>query len=219
MVKVIQKIREVDHRLQELGLTSEILRLAVRAGELERVSCTELDPRSYPGTAAWALTIRSLREQLLPLGCRYQNKKNLPLIIDPVRRLAFVVTSGSSATGDPTLEPTTKYPKGPVVAGQIRVNRQQLTLFGDSRFAPLPLKEETITWLLLIRVEYRPKNETAGEHVAFCELSLPSEINEKGFVTSWAERIILEPVKLDQPRRRDDDDDEVEFDVPVTRRK
>ncbi len=219
MTQVVTKRHEVDRRLHDLGLTSEVLRRAIRAGELERVSCTDLDPKSFPGTAAWAFTVRSIREQLLPQGWRYQNKKNLPLVIEPVRRIALVVTSGSAATGDSTLEPTTKYPKGPVVAGQVQVNRRQFLLFGESQFSPLPLQSELITWLLLIRVEYRPQNEDIGEHVAFCELSLPSEINEKGFVTVWAERIILDPVKLDEPRRRDDEDEEFDLDVPVTRRK
>jgi hypothetical protein len=218
--QVLTKRQEVDRRLLDLGLTQEILRDAVRAGELERVSCTPLDPKSFPGTAAWALCVRKLREFLLPRGWKFLNKKNLPLVVDPVRLNAIVVTSGSAATGLADREPTTKYPQGPATAGQVKVNRQQGVLFGEARFMPLPLKNEFVTWLLLIRVEHKPQDDgSVVEHRAVCELSLPAEINEKGMVTAWAERIILDTVKLDEPAQRKDDDEEEELDVPVTRRK
>jgi hypothetical protein len=109
-----------------------------------------------------------------------------------------------------------------MTADQVRVN-QQMDLFGaTSRFRPMPHRSEFTTWCLLIQAAFYPRDEFIGTHIAQCELSLPLAIDEDGFVCEWSERIILEPVRLDDiPTRRenpDDDEGETEIDVPVTRR-
>ncbi|MFN7962702.1 MAG: hypothetical protein U0002_15645 [Thermoanaerobaculia bacterium] len=149
------------------------------------------------------------------------SKNNLPLVVDPVRRIAIAVTSGSETVGDPSLGacPTTKYPKGPVFVHQVQVNRRQLVMFPERSHTPLPIDGEFVTWLLMVRSEYHPKTEAVGEHVAFCELSLPAEIDEEGYVTAWAERIVLEPVRLDQSRPQERALIEEEIIVPVSRRR
>lgn len=219
--KIYAEPLEVAAKLRSIGLTSEILRAAITAGELERVSCTDLDPLSYPGTSAWGHTVRHLRRLLLPLGWRQENPSNLALIVEPVRRIAIAVTAGSRATGIADLSPTTKHQKGPMIQDQVLVNRRQLLLFKDDRrFLPTPRLDERLTWLLLVRAEYNPRTASTGDHIARCELSLPAEINEDGFVIKWWERIILEPVRLDQvpAPKWTEGDLETEFDVPVRRR-
>jgi|SRR5580693_8726482 hypothetical protein len=218
--KVAAEPWDVDANLAALGLKREQLREAVRLGELERVSCTDLDPQSFPGTTAWAHTIRYLRADLLLEGWVPQNKNNLPLTVHPVRHLGILVTSGSPGTGDPDGEPTTKYPKGPMTASQVKANRQ-LLLFGDTpRVLRVPRKDDVVTWCLLVYAVFYPRNETIGTHIAKCELSLPAAIDEDGYVCEWGKRIILEPVRLDDiPTRRDiGDEDGGEIDVPVKRR-
>lgn len=223
ITQVYSEALKVDRRLRQLGLTSEILRSAIAAGELERVSCTELDPKSFPGISAWGFTVRHLRQRLLPRGWRKEDTSNLPLVIEPRLGIALAIAAGSPATGLAELTPTTKHPKGPMTWNQVTVNRLQQVLFPDqSDLIPTPAEEERITWFLLIRTEYRPGIDDSGEHIARCELSLPAELDEHGFVSLWFERIILDPVTLDSvslPSDNDDEDqDEAEFDVPVTRR-
>lgn len=221
-VKLYLQPWDVESRLRSLGLTQTILREAVRAGEFERSTCTSLNPRPYAGIAAWSWAVARLREQLLPQGWRMEDKRNLPLTIDPVRRTAIVVTSGSPNTGDPERVPTTKNPKGRMTANQVKTNHRQLILgFPDApRLIPLPGKAETITWLFLIFAKYNAKTE---DFTAKSELSLPGAIDPKGYVCEWAERIILEPVLLDdialgQTDDGDQDENAQGIDVPVKRR-
>jgi hypothetical protein len=214
---------EVDSRLRRLGLTETIIREAIRAGELERASCTSLNPRPYPGVAAWSWTVATFRQQTIPQGWRIEDKNNLPLTIDPVRHTAIVITSGSAATGDPKRMPTTKYPKGRMTAGQVKINQRQLTLlFADKpKLVPTPHRSELFTWLLLIRPEYDPKRE---RFLAHFELSLPAAIDQKGFVTEWEERIIFTPVILDDivlgkpDNGPDGGRDAEDIDIPVKRK-
>jgi hypothetical protein len=216
---------DVKQSLGELGLTLQGLHDAVRAGELERVSCTALDPKSYPGTAAWAHSIRRLRADHLSDGWRPQDKNNLPMTVHPDRQIGLLVTSGSPGTGDPKKAPTTKYPKGPMTADQVRVNRQH-TIFEllegreNVRFLPIPISSQVVTWCLLVYAEFRPKDENIGTHIAMCELSLPAAVDEDGYVCEWSKRIILPPVRLDDvpTQHRLDDEDEGEIDVPVARK-
>jgi hypothetical protein len=223
MAKVLAVQWEVESRLASMGLTAIILHNAIRAGELERISCTSLDPRSYPGVAAWALTVRRLREQLKPEGWIAEDKNNLPLVIEPVRHIAIAVTSGNPDTGERAGEPTTKHPKGPMIAGQVEINQQQFSLFfrDAPRLVPIPRAEELLTWLLLVYATFQPHNESEGTHIAKCELSLPAAIDEAGYVCRWEERILLEPVRLDdvpRPGHAGEDEEDTGYDVPVTRR-
>jgi hypothetical protein len=217
---------DVKQSLGALGLSQERLLDAVRAGELERISCTAFDPPSYPGTAAWGHAIRHFRGSHFSDGWRTWNKNNLPLTVHAERQIGIMITSGSSGTGDRKRKPTTKYPKGPMTVTQIRAN-QQATIFDlldsaeASRFVPMPEDENAfITWCLLIYAEFRPRDESHGTHIAMCELSLPAEVDENGYVSEWTKRIIFPPVHLDDvPTRRDfEDEDEGEIDVPVARK-
>lgn len=223
---------DVRQALGELGLTLERLQETVRAGELERVSCTSFDPPSYPGTAAWGHANRYFRATHAPDGWKSFNKNNLPLTLHPNRQIAILITSGSPGTGDLKRNPTTKHSKGPMTVSQIRANRQasifDLLEGGESsqlvnapsRFSPISDEDTLITWCLLIYAEFYPRDENIGTHVAMSELSLPAAVDEHGYVCKWTKRIILPPVRLDDvPTRRDyEDEDEGEIDVPVARK-
>jgi len=220
---IVARPTEVRWRLEGLGLTEQVLRDAVLAGELERVSCTPLDPLSYPGSSAWALTVRRLRESLIPRGWRPEDAHNLPLIVEPELGIAISVNAGSEATGMEDLTPTTKHQKGQLLRDQVIENRRQLNLFAtDRQFIPTPQEFERLTWILLVRSTFNPRSSNEGEQVARCELSLPAQIDEGGFVSRWETRIILQPVRLDSHPAwhdgYDEEDDEVEVDVSVTPR-
>jgi len=224
---------EVEERLAELDLTRDALEEAVRVGELERTSATELDPPSFGGLAGWALTTRTLREKLLRNGdWSFSNAGNLPLTINAEKKIAIAVLLGDPGTGDldkamAGISPTTKWPKGAELASQVQVNMKQLPmLFEDRpRLTPQPRSGEIVTWLLLIYPVFQPDalpgSSVVGSHVAYAELSVPAELDENGFVTRWLERIILNPVRLDGmplskagPYDRDDSD----LDIPVAAR-
>jgi len=206
---------DVRARLDELHLTPEILRDAILAGELARSSCTENDPPAFPGQSAWAITTRSLREQLLSRGWSKDDAGNYSTVCSADKRVALVVATGDRDTGRELGAPKTKCPKGPATALAIERNFAQLELFEPKR----PLASETaepeskippVTWVLLI---------ARNDYALRAELSLPAAIGEDDRIESWVERIILEPLQFD------DDLDRArgpelgpEFDIDVVRK-
>lgn len=217
--KVKVRPLEVATRVRQLGLKVSELRDAIRAGELERHSCTALDPKSAPGWEAWRWTVRRLREILIPRGFTWLDRDNLPLVVNPKTGVAIAVATGDTATGkaDPKLWPTTKYPRGPTAHRYIAVNRLlRLPFDWDNEVAPMPapIDDELVTWLLLIH---------STEKAVRAELSLPSKVDENGYIVEWEERLILNPVSLDEESdpmtdsRHDDEGDEA-LDVPVAPR-
>ncbi|HKT01308.1 MAG TPA: hypothetical protein VJT31_17420 [Rugosimonospora sp.] len=176
-------------RLAELGLTVEILELAMRGADAEARTYTELDPPNMQGMARYSRTVRLLREQLLPRGWSYDNPRNLARTVSPDRRVALIATLGDAATGHPDISPSTRYEKGIATAEAITRNFVQLSL-------PIELDDEdpleadgvagTTTWVLLYHV-------TDTEIRA--ELSLPDSMVD-GYIDTWLERVILPPVPL-----------------------
>ena len=212
---VISKAARVTDRLHELDLTRKVLEEAILAGLLEWASCTELDPISARGYEFWRLANRRIREQLVTEGWRPHDEQGLPLVVNPLSGIALTVASGHGGVGDVDGQPRTRNPKGTTAREYIRDNRIQLRLFHDKeaiRVVPTPKNAGRVTWILLAEVD--------SEGEARCELSLPAGRDGRGHINEWHERIILEPVTLDQsPWREDDDiDGGGELDVPVARR-
>jgi hypothetical protein len=139
----------------------------------------------------WAKTVRALRESLVARGWRRQEPSNLPLIVSPDCTIAIAVSSGDEYTGVAAGTPQTQYPKGPVTIAAVDSNQMSLALFGQSPPAASPSGDGPawVLWILLIA--------NRGNELR-CELSLPAQIGEDLRVTGWVERILLEPIVLDQ---------------------
>ncbi len=165
-------------RLADLGLSIGLLERVVRRADAEAAFCTPLDPPIMEGLTRWARTNRFLREELIPLGWRFDNPRNLPRTIHPGGQFAIVAMTGDDVTGLAGLLPGPRYAKGYATARAVQVNEQLTLDFGD--FA-LPPADQLLTWLLLFRTD------DDGFHA---ELSLPDRIDD-GRITRWAERIIL----------------------------
>jgi hypothetical protein len=178
--RVLMADEAVD-RLAELGLSIGLVERVVRQADAEASFCTPLDPPIMEGLTRWARTNRFLREELIPLGWRFDNPRNLPRTIHPGGRFAIVATTGDDITGLADLLPAPKYAKGYATTRAVEVNEQLTLDFGDFDLAGLPSRDHLLTWLLLFHTA------DDGFHV---ELSLPDRI-EDGRITSWAERIIL----------------------------
>jgi hypothetical protein len=126
------------------------------------------------------------------------------------------VATGDAFTGiHGALEPRTRYPKGKQTKLAVEVNAQQLPLW------PLPSEQPAVLqgvgqalWVLLI---------ATTEHEVRFELSRPKGQDEMGYVVSWSDRIIFEPVEIEAVateeghRDEDDDDGTSAIDVPVER--
>lgn len=194
-------------RLSELGLKETDMVMAVRTAEIERRSCSPLEPSVAPGFKAWAGAVRTLAEQLMPRGWVLTETKGLPRLLNPETRIAVAVVTGDEGTGSLTGAPKSKSPRGPQSAFLVRSNEVQLNLFEAPRFRPLPAEEEQITWWLLMA--------SRGEAVR-AELSLPVGIGEDRRLAVWKERIILELGDLSLPPSSwNEDDSPLEFEVNV----
>lgn len=209
---------QVERRLAELDLNVEELREAVRAGLLERLACTGYDPLSAPGYELWRLASRRLREVKIvgpDPDWRPVNERGQPLVVNPVKRIAVTVSSGSEQTGngDRDRPPRTKNPKGQVTTDLVEVNRQLLLFQNHPSAIRTPKAKDRATWFLLIHVD---------GSTARCELSLPRAMSD-GYIVDWHERLMLEPVTLDDiPKVLALDPDgggSADIDVPVSRKR
>jgi hypothetical protein len=208
MTAVLVEQQAVD-RLAQLGLsTQQISRVVLRA-DAEAKMCNDLDPPIMEGMSRYGKTVRSLREELLPMGWTYDNAGNYCRTTHPSGEFAIVASSGDANTGIwvPGQNPTTKYPKGQTTARAIEVNDQIAFDLGEGfeadEIAPAAVK----TWYLLYRI---------SDSDIFVELSFPTGI-EGGIIATWDERIILPPVTRHEPPSHEegsaDEDDHYAVDV------
>src|ERR1700722_12840558 len=116
---------DVDAALARLGLAVSPLLDAVRAGYLERASCTENDPPNFPGFVQWGRTLRALRERLLPLGWRRCEEGQHSTALREDGRVAVAVLSASEDTGRPDGAPTNRLRKGRSTVAAVRTNARQ----------------------------------------------------------------------------------------------
>jgi hypothetical protein len=96
---------EAVGRLAELGLSIDLVGRVVRQADAEASFCTPLDPPIMEGLTRWARTNRFLREELIPLGWRFDNPRNLPRTIHPGGQFAIVAMTGDDVTGLAGLPP------------------------------------------------------------------------------------------------------------------
>lgn len=181
---------DVTSRLIQLGLDHMDVQEPVMQGMLARSESTLNDPPLFAGFAAWARTVRVLREKLIPKHWTRSDEGNYPLVVNPSGNLAIAVATGDEGTGDPTANPMTKSPKGPRTQSAIEVNQYQSSLF--DAFPEFEIPEtphnDRVTWILLQHYDQSKKE------VRF-ELSLPSSYSGK--VDGWSERIILTALPFD----------------------
>jgi hypothetical protein len=186
--------REAVDRLAELGLTAELIERVVRRADAEASMCTPLDPPIMEGLTRWGRTNRFLREELIPVGWRFDNPRNLPRTVHPSGEFAIVAATGDELTGLADQLPATKYGKGDATVQAVEINEQLILDFGE--FDPgLDDSEadgsgDMLTWFMLFHVD---------EDGFRVELSLPDAIVD-GRITSWAERIILPVFPRDDDR-------------------
>jgi hypothetical protein len=198
-------------RLLSLGIQEPELVMAVRAAELERRSCSSLEPSVSPGIKAWIAGFRTLAEQLVVRGWLKTETKGLPRMLNPDTRTAIAVVSGDEGTGISSASPKSKTPRGAQSVFLVHSNEIQQSLFEDRRFRQLPAEAEQITWWLLIYSD--------GVGAVRAELSLPVGMGEDRRLTDWSDRIIIELGDLSlPPGRREDEEPPLEFEINVRAR-
>jgi hypothetical protein len=194
-------------RLAALGLTPEIVLEAITAGEMHRRRCTRNHPPSYAGYGAWAETVCRLGELLKPMKWVRRDPSNFSIVVNAEETVALAVATGDDRTGRPgDPHPRTKYDKGPTVIEAIERNVFQMELFDTGR-RRRKTTMPPLTWFVLM---------TRDRREVRYEVSLPSAVDEDGYIVRWRERIILDPLTFDIGQEREplEPTDEIDIDVP-----
>ena len=210
--RVVYEPHDVEAELVRLGLTQQVLLDALNDGDEARTMTTATDPPMFPGITFWAVTVRSLRSNLISEGWEKNDAGNYSVIVSPDEKHQIAVSSGTVATGVRTGNPKTKNPKGPATSGAVRMNRAQCDLFAHSKgplrlYAPVPTGK--MTWILLFC--------DAGKEIR-SELSLPLVVDDELKASEWETRIILPTIDRDGPEPSWRTDTQPDLDVPVHRR-
>jgi hypothetical protein len=202
---------EVEQRLKALGLRTDTLLDAVRAGLDGRLGCTELDPPMYPGQTMWAHTLRRLRQRTALHNWKPNNDGNYSVALSPDELIAIAVSTGDANTGRPNATPGTMSRKGPRTAEVVAANQLLLDLRipGEATSFDSGVQLQRETWLLLIHMD---------DDEVRAELSLPLTIDEYDFVTGWRERIILPSIDFDRTQIEIPSDNSPDIDIDVRRR-
>ena len=205
----------VVRRLDQLGLTYDVLANAVAAGYQASSNCTDLDPRNFPGITMWAVTTRHLRMALLPKNWKATNNANFSLTVSSDGKIAIAVATGDEATGIAEMVPTTQSSKGPRTVEAVAANNKQSGFkftYPDGWKPSLRVPanfDGYATWILLIH-----RAQTAVR----AELSYPLDLDENQRVSGWRERILLPSISIDPLDRTEFERREQPIDVPVRRK-
>lgn len=218
-----------DEILFELGVPEESIRRAVLAGEAGRDYCRSFsrDPIPPSGVHAVARTIGTLRTELSPLGWRSRRNSNVESVVSPDGKTAIVVETGNAATGNPNATPSTQWSKGKELKKQVQRNHQLGFEFTSApgrsarRVKPNQLKLNFGALLDRFPFRYRPYPATwillvcSQDGVVRLELSLPAEMDAKGFVVEWFARAPFDPISVPGPPGGSEADDQAAIDVDV----
>lgn len=201
-------------RLQELGIEKHQIVAAVEAAEIERRSCSSLEPSISAPFKAWAAAFRTIAEYKVKEGWVRTESYGLPRMLNLETAVAIAVVSGDEQTGRRYGSPKSRSPRGPQSVLLVRRNERQLRMpFVENvvRFKPLPLPVEQITWWLLI---YSKGDELRAE------VSLPVGLDSDWRFSDWQERIIVDLPNFALPPLRSEEDEEppLEFEIPVRQR-
>lgn len=201
--------RSSRQMVERFGFTATFLRDAVvaRAAAAARSYAGGLYPPAAPGMVRWLHSVAYCREVLAALDYEPDDNDLISKVVHAERGVAIVCAAGNPVTGVPFIlarkYPTTKWPKGERTARAVARNNDQMTFFSElDEEEPIRALE---TWLLL---QYADREELRSE------LSLPAEINARGYITRWHERYILPALSndggvIDEPINDDGDDGQI----------
>lgn len=170
-------------KLEEIGLTEDIILDIARNAVTFKTDATEFDTMPGPGVAQWNAMVKGLRIQMSTRGWEKYNVKGIEGIKSCNKPLVILPISGNAATGNPKQPAGLKKRRGE--AGINIINKCcQGNLFNgyiDNQF-----EEINEIYILLY---YNNCKELR------IELSKPSHI-VSGMIKAWEERIIFPSQEL-----------------------
>lgn len=201
----ITDFREVELRLKELGINSDVIIEACKSGVLSRSNSTSFDTKGQPGYIQWNDTNSKLRLLTHNHGWKVYQENGIEGIISHDKKMRIIPSLGNAATGNPNQPASNKNPKG---EGSIKLidRGQQGNIFTGFPEQDIEAFE---TYMLLY---YANDNELR------MELSKPSFIDTKGKIKAWEERLILPKQSLNDIEIIPEEINEDKIDIPVIRK-
>lgn len=187
---VFEASRMVSLRLRALKIPLGLLDDVRTSWSAAEASTTPFEPATAGGSKAWFAGTGTLRERLAGDGWTAVDAMNWPVVIEPRGRWGVCVTSGDEMTGlvIGDRQPSTRNPKGLVVASVVHMNNQLPLAFDEPSATAQPRRVSPSvippTWFLLL---------AATETELRAELSLPDAM-EGDWISHWSQRIILPPI-------------------------
>jgi hypothetical protein len=177
---------DVRQRLEEFGLTLEILLDAVRAVVAAHANCTENDPPAARLWDGWRMGTRRLRELLRPLGWEKDDADTFSVIINHQAKMRIVVVNSAEGTGLVPGVPLNLTKKGPRSREAADTNAQLVLNLADfreeyDRHRRMAEAVKYATWGLCIFADADEVRAELSQAIAF----------RRGFAVAWEERIIL----------------------------
>lgn len=202
---IITDLKEVELKLKHLGINSEILIEACKAGVLSRSNSTAFDTKGQPGYIQWNDTNSKLRLLTHNQGWEVYQENGIEGIISKDKKIRIIPSSGNAATGNPNQPASNKNPKGEGSIKLIDKGKQGNIFTGF----PEQDAEEFETYILLYY---------ANDKELRMELSKPSSIDTHGKIKAWEERLILPKQALNDIEIMPDENNKDEIDIPVIRK-
>lgn len=209
---IIHEGRSALYKLGTMGLSIDSMREAVRRGEVARADATANDPINAAGHDAYRHRVRALRDIFGPVDWKRLEIHGLELLAKADGQTAIMTKGGDQGVGLASAHPQ---PNKEIREGAAATMNATLPLFKvewlGAQDVPRPQRE---IWILLVYT---------SPVVVRSELSLGSEIDQRGRIARWFERIILPDIdpndlrpKVSQPGPEPEAD---AIDVPVIRKK
>ncbi len=174
--------------LRALGLSVELLREVLLAGELAANAAGPYHPTIASGLVRWADTVALLHQRLAALGWRRHEEHLVPQVTSPDGRITVSVMSGNGLTGlddDVGPQPRSARARNVPVIDEVS---GQLAFFDAAEAEAARVGPEL--WLLLYQ------RQSGAPARIRAELSRPIGLSETGHVESWDRRILLPPIEL-----------------------
>lgn len=218
---ILKSYVEVGNRLDQLGTSREFMVEVADAMVSARAECTENDPSGARGWRGWQMGTRRNRELHRGYGdWEKDDTDQIASIVNKRTGVRIVVCNTDDGTCIESDIPRNRSKKG--AATDRALEQSQMSLFDgeiephpDSviRIRQQPVQGRLLTYYLCV---FHDGQEVRAELSCFVE-------SASGFFSSWNERIFIfggeagpaEPIK----RRKPDDDDGSDFDIPVKRKK
>lgn len=183
---LVSQSSAIASELEKLDISETLLRSAVEMGVRTYRKATPFHPKTHGGSSAWGEVVAVVRQGLKAKGWSILDQSGLSMVCNMESGISIVISSGDRQTGLPDGIPSSRNSKGSATQGYVDLNYDLFSNSSDDSENPI---DSTKTYVLLYYFDFE-KQEVRYE------LSLPTEINARGYIKGWERRYLFGPISL-----------------------